>query len=72
MRVGEFDFVRLHDGRIGTVCDVVKPGAAFFVDFPKPMEGDFGQELGLVTFDTELVELDDIAAAGKTRESVSA
>lgn len=33
MIVDEFDLVRLKDGRIGTVCDIVKPDVAFFVDF---------------------------------------
>ena len=70
MIVEEFDLVRLKDGRIGTVCDVVKPGIAFYVDFEKPMDDDFGREHGLLTYDTELVEIDSIAAAGKTLESV--
>lgn len=70
MIVDEFDMVRLKDGRIGTVCDVVKPGVAFFVDFEKPMDSDFGREHGLLTYDTELVEVDDIAVAGKTLDSV--
>jgi hypothetical protein len=68
--VDEFDLVRLKDDRIGTVCDVVRPGVAFIVDFEKPMDDDFGRERGLLTYDTELIEIGDIAAAGKTLESV--
>lgn len=72
MIVNEFDLVRLKDGRIGTVCDVVKPGVAFFVDFEKPMDSDLGGEHGLLTYDTELVEIDSIAAAGKALGSIEA
>lgn len=71
MQVNEFDFVRLRDGRVGTVCDVVKAGAAYFVDFPKPMDDDLGREHGLVTFDTELVEHGDVVAAGETPGSIA-
>lgn len=61
MEIKEFDSVSLKDGRIGTVCEVLEPGVAYLVDFPKPMESDFGREHGLVTFDTELVKYDEIA-----------
>lgn len=62
--VEEFEAVKLKNGRIGAICDVVKPSIAFFVDFEKPMDSDFGRKRGFVTFDTELVEIENIAAVG--------
>lgn len=61
MEIKEFDSVSLKDGRTGTVCEVLEQGEAYLVDFPKPMDGDFACEHGLVTFDTELVKYDEIA-----------
>lgn len=60
MQVEEFDSVLTRDGRTGSVCEVLEPGAAYLVDFPKPMDGELGREYGLVTFDTELVGHADI------------
>lgn len=59
MEAREFDSVTLKDGRTGTVCEVWGEGEAFEVDFPRPMEGSDH----LMTFDTETVRRDEIAAA---------
>lgn len=61
MQVEEFDSVLTRDGRTGAVCEVLEPGAAYLVDFPKPMDSELGRKHGLVTFDTELVMHGDIA-----------
>ena len=62
MEIKEFDSISLKDGRSGTVCEVLEPGVAYLVDFPKPMSGDLAREHGLVTFDTELVSREAIAS----------
>lgn len=60
MQIGEFDSIVMKDGRAGSVCEVLEPGVAYLVDFPKPMDGEFASQHGLVTFDTELVKQDEI------------
>ena len=60
MKIEEFDSVLLKDGRTGSVCELLEPGVAYLVDFPKPMDGELAAEHGLVTFDTELVKHEDI------------
>lgn len=62
MKVGEFDSVTMRDGRTGSVCEVLKPGAAYLVDFPKPLDTELGRDHGVVTFETELVAHGDIAS----------
>lgn len=60
VQVEEFDSVLTRDGRVGSVCEVLEPGVAYLVDFPKPMDSELGKKYNLVTFDTELVKHDDI------------
>ena len=61
MQIEEFDSVLMRDGRAGSVCEILEPGVAYLVDFPKPMDSELGRRYGLVTFDTELVRHSDIA-----------
>ncbi len=70
MEIKEFDSVSLKDGRVGTVCEVLGQGAAYLVDLPKPMDGEFAREHGLVTFDTEIVKHSEIESLSQGKDTL--